>query len=84
MVTRRTFLHSAGVGPLATHLLGRTDSADANQAPAQAQAASKPNILFVLMDNLGYGEVGCYGGGDSASQSLLTIDQLSPTLSSWK
>ena len=24
---------------------------------------SKPNIVFILMDNLGYGEVGCYGGG---------------------
>ena len=24
----------------------------------------KPNILFVLMDNLGYGELGVYGGGE--------------------
>ena len=32
--------------------------------PALAQpAAKKPNIVFVLMDNLGYGEVGVYGGG---------------------
>src|SRR6266850_8460048 len=23
----------------------------------------KPNIVFILMDNLGYGEVGSYGGG---------------------
>src|SRR3954465_5546201 len=25
--------------------------------------SKKPNIVFILMDNLGYGEVGCYGGG---------------------
>jgi arylsulfatase A-like enzyme len=23
----------------------------------------EPNNLFIFMDNLGYGEVGCYGGG---------------------
>src|SRR5262245_41440352 len=23
----------------------------------------KPKIMFILMDNLGFGEVGCYGGG---------------------
>ena len=28
-----------------------------------ADAAEKPNIVFILMDNLGYGEPGVYGGG---------------------
>jgi len=27
------------------------------------QAADKPNIVFILTDNLGYGEIGGYGGG---------------------
>jgi hypothetical protein len=32
-----------------------------------ALAADKPNIVFILTDNLGYGEVGCYGGASTAS-----------------
>src|SRR2546429_5000133 len=31
--------------------------------PAAAQQPNKPNIVVILMDNLGYGELGVYGGG---------------------
>ena len=44
-------------GALATAL-----SAGATPARAQPQAAQKPTIVFVLVDNLGYGEVDVYGG----------------------
>ena len=30
-------------------------------APAQQQ---KPNILLILGDNIGYGDIGAYGGGE--------------------
>ena len=30
---------------------------------APAPEPAKPNIVFILTDNLGYGEIGVYGGG---------------------
>ncbi len=31
--------------------------------PVAAQQPKTPNIVVILMDNLGYGELGVYGGG---------------------
>ena len=47
-------------------------------ALTQSQPASevKPNIVFILMDNLGYGELGCYGGGIVRGAPTPRIDQL--------
>src|SRR5262245_16659747 len=43
-------------------------------SPAFAQ--DKPNIVFVLTDNLGYGEPGCYGGGILRGAPTPRIDKL--------
>jgi arylsulfatase len=31
-----------------------------------AQTGRKPNILFIVLDDLGYGELGCYGQKQSS------------------
>ena len=44
---------------------------------ATARAAdNKPNIVFILADNLGYGELGCYGGGILRGAPTPRIDKL--------
>jgi arylsulfatase A-like enzyme len=48
-------------------------------ASAQNTAAvtgQKPNIVFILMDNLGYGEPGVYGGGITRGAPTPRIDKL--------
>jgi arylsulfatase A-like enzyme len=45
-------------------------------ALAQSPTDRKPNIVFILMDNLGYGEVGVYGGGITRGAPTPRIDQL--------
>ena len=39
-------------------------------------AIQKPNIVLVLMDNFGYGEVGVYGGGVLRGAATPRIDSL--------
>ena len=64
-------------------------AAAAPPAPAQAQRAStapaqpttgvasqKPNVVFILADNVGYGDLGPYGGGELRGAPTPRIDQL--------
>src|SRR5512139_3839576 len=41
-----------------------------------AQQPKKPNIVFMLADNLGYGELGVYGGGILRGAATPRIDAL--------
>jgi arylsulfatase len=54
---------------------GRSPS-PATQQVAAAKPATRPNIVFMLADNLGYGEPGCYGGGILRGAPTPRIDQL--------
>jgi arylsulfatase A-like enzyme len=47
-----------------------------DQLLARAAAASKPNIVLMLTDNLGYGELGVYGGGILRGAPTPRIDKL--------
>ncbi len=43
---------------------------------ASAAAAEKPNVVFILADNVGYGDMGPYGGGNLRGMPTPRTDQL--------
>ena len=41
-----------------------------------ALGADKPNVVIMMVDNLGWGELGCYGGGELRGAATPRLDKL--------
>jgi len=74
----------AGAGPS-----GRSEGPDRGPRLAQAdpkkgapgggrpaQAGKKPNIVFIMTDDVGWGDLGCYGGGADRGAPTPNLDRL--------
>ncbi len=59
-LSRRTFLKSAGLAALAA----------ATPLLAGAARAKRPNVVLIYADDLGYGDVGCYGATRVATPNI--------------
>src|SRR4249920_3827091 len=65
-MTRRTWLG----------LLASVAAVTVAGTPAGAQQQPKPNVVFILADNVGYGDLGSYGGGELRGAPTPRLDAL--------
>jgi arylsulfatase len=66
---RRGLVNGLGLVFAAATLCGTLD-------PAQAQAQQKPNIILIVGDDVGYGDLGPYGGGEGRGMPTPSLDRL--------
>jgi len=71
-MNRRDLLKFAGMNITSTVLLG-CHRGDSLRAPLCPEGSERPNFIIILCDNLGYGDLGCYG---STVHCTLYVDQM--------
>ncbi len=60
--TRRAFLRAAGSGAVAAFLAGRSQASEPDSHARTGHRRDRPNIVLILADDMGYSDIGCYGG----------------------
>ena len=72
-INRRNFLTLAGVTAAGALLTGCTEELFSASVQGAGRPADKPNFIIIFCDDLGYGDIGCFG---SKKHRTPNIDQM--------
>ena len=79
-VDRRALISTLAALPVLSTLLASVSASTLlalmGSATAFAQQNNKPNVVFILADNVGYGDLGSYGGGELRGAPTPRLDAL--------